>query len=194
MVDTNEAYKPSQHWILLVGLGSLVWARLKMVCLITILGLENNNWFSTLKSLSAAAKLPVISQSKLLSTRHRVNFTVLKIGRGMSPSQSQNVLIARNHLSQSPRVGKPLRASSPSKKTSRSPRQHGIPVKALAMTKSRLPIVESICADPSKWHIEQIFVDLEKHCRGKTDVKRCGAKISRYRHAMVVPTFTGIER
>ena len=25
MVDTNEAYKPSQRWILLVGLGTLVW-------------------------------------------------------------------------------------------------------------------------------------------------------------------------
>ena len=71
MVDTNEAYKPSQRWILLVGLGSLVWARLKTVCLTTILDLENNNCFPTLKSLSAAAKLPVISQSKLLSTRQR---------------------------------------------------------------------------------------------------------------------------
>ena len=69
MVNTNEAYKPSQRWILLVGLGSLVWAQLKTVCLTTILGLENNNCFPTLKSLPAAARLPVISQSKLLSTR-----------------------------------------------------------------------------------------------------------------------------
>ena len=37
----------------------------------TILGLENNNCFSTLKSLPAAARLPVIFQSKLLSTRQR---------------------------------------------------------------------------------------------------------------------------
>ena len=43
MVDTNEACKPSQRWILIVGLGFLVWARLKTVCLIMILGLENNN-------------------------------------------------------------------------------------------------------------------------------------------------------
>ena len=71
MVDTNEAYKPSQRWILLVGLGSLVWARLKTVYLTTILGLENNNCFPTLESLPAAARLPVFSQSKLLSTRHR---------------------------------------------------------------------------------------------------------------------------
>ena len=71
MVDTNEAYKPSQCWILLVGLGSLVWARLKTVCLITILGLENNNCFPTLKSLPAVARLPVISQSKFLSTGQR---------------------------------------------------------------------------------------------------------------------------
>ena len=43
VVDTNEACKPSQRWILLVGLGSLVWAQLKTVCLIMILVLENNN-------------------------------------------------------------------------------------------------------------------------------------------------------
>ena len=71
MVDTNKAYKPSQRWILLVGLGSLVWARLKTVCLTTILGLENNKCFPTLKSLPAVARLPVISQSRLLSTRQR---------------------------------------------------------------------------------------------------------------------------
>ena len=71
MVDTNEAYKPSQRWILLIGLGSLVWARLKTVCLTTILGLENNNCFPTLKSLPAVARLLVIFQSKLLSTRQR---------------------------------------------------------------------------------------------------------------------------
>ena len=123
-----------------------------------------------------------------------VNFTIPKIGRGMSPSQSRSVLIARNHLSQSPRVGKPLRALSPSKKTSRSPRRRGIPMKAFALTKSRLPIVESSYADPSEWHIEQIFVDLEEHCRGRTNVKKCGAKIVRYRHGVAAPTFTGIER
>ena len=76
MVDTNEAYKPSQRWILLVGLGSLVWARLKTVYLTTILGLENNNSFPTLKSLPAAARLPVISQSKLLSTRQRCRLQI----------------------------------------------------------------------------------------------------------------------
>ena len=48
-----------------------MWARLKTVCLTTILGLENNNCFPTLESLPAAARLPVIFQSKLLSTRHR---------------------------------------------------------------------------------------------------------------------------
>ena len=49
-----------------------MWARLKTVCLTTILGLENNSCFSILESLPAAARLPVISQSKLLSTRQRL--------------------------------------------------------------------------------------------------------------------------
>ena len=124
----------------------------------------------------------------------RVNFTLLKIGRGISPSQSRSVWIARNHLNQSPRVGMPLRTSSPSKKTSRSPRRRGIPLKALALTRSGLPLVESSCVDPSEWHIERIFVDLEEHCRGRTDVKRCGAKIARYRRAVAAPTFTALER
>ena len=34
MAHTNKAYKPSQYWILLVGLGSLVWRRLKRVCFV----------------------------------------------------------------------------------------------------------------------------------------------------------------
>ena len=123
-----------------------------------------------------------------------MNFTVPKIGRGMSPSQSRSVLIARNHLSHSPRVGKPLRVSSPSKRTSRLPRRRGIPIKALALTKSGLPVVESSCANPFEWHIERIIVDLEEHCRGRNNVKRCGAKIAQYRRAMVAPTFTRIER
>ena len=37
-MDTNEACKPSQYWILLVGHGSLVWTRLKMVCFYYDLG------------------------------------------------------------------------------------------------------------------------------------------------------------
>ena len=38
MVNTNEVYKPSQHWILLIGLGSLVWIRLKKICYVYDLG------------------------------------------------------------------------------------------------------------------------------------------------------------
>ena len=38
MVDINEACKPSQRWILLIGLGSLVWTRLKTVCFVYDLG------------------------------------------------------------------------------------------------------------------------------------------------------------
>ena len=67
-------------------------------------------------------------------------------------------------------------------------------MKALALTKSVLPVVESSCADPSEWHIERIFVDWKGHCRGKTDVKRCSTKIARYRRAVAAPTFTGFER
>ena len=64
----------------------------------------------------------------------------------------------------------------------------------IALTKSGLPIVESSCADPSEWHIERIFVDSKEHCKDRTDVKRCGAKIAQYQRAMAAPTFTEIER
>ena len=91
MVDTNEACKPSQRWILLVGLGSLVWARLKTVCLITILGLKNNNCFPTLKSLPAAARFPVISQSKFLSTGHCLDVAYVKGMSGMDKRHDEHV-------------------------------------------------------------------------------------------------------
>ena len=110
----------------------------------------------------------------------------------MSPSQSRSVLIAQNHLSQSSCVGKPLKASSPFKKTSRSPKRPGIPIKAFAMTKSGLLVVESSCANPSEWHIKRISVDSDEHCKGRIDVKRCGVKIARHRRAVAVPTFIGI--
>ena len=97
MVDTNEAYKPSQCWILLVGLGSLVWARLKTVYLTTILGLENNNSFPTLKSLPAAARLPVIFQSKLLSTRQRPSAPL-----GKRPASEPNEAGAQLALAREP--------------------------------------------------------------------------------------------
>ena len=37
-------------------------------------------------------------------------------------------------------------------------------------------------------------MDSEEHCRGRTNAKRCGAKIARYRRAVAAPTFTGFER
>ena len=38
VVDTNEAYKPSQHWIL-VGFGFFLWTWLKMICFVYDLGI-----------------------------------------------------------------------------------------------------------------------------------------------------------
>ena len=97
MVDTNEAYKPSQRWILLVGLGTLVWARLKTVYLTMILDLENNNSFPTLKSLPTAARLSVISQSKLLSIRQLCRSTLntdigMLVGGDLMQSAMTNLL------------------------------------------------------------------------------------------------------
>ena len=38
VVDINEACKPFQQWILLVGLRFLVWIQLKTVCFVYDLG------------------------------------------------------------------------------------------------------------------------------------------------------------
>ena len=38
MVNTNEACKPSEHWILLVGFGYLVWIWLKIIYFVYNLG------------------------------------------------------------------------------------------------------------------------------------------------------------
>ena len=70
-----------------------MWAWLKTVCLTTILGLENNNCFPTLKSLPTAAKLPVISQNKLLSTRQRAAVATV-IGGGRETEE--NVVLEVN--------------------------------------------------------------------------------------------------
>ena len=48
--------------------------------------------------------------------------------------------------------------------------------------------------DPTDWHIERIKMDSLEYCCGRSDGKKCGAKIARYRRAVAAPTFTGIER
>ena len=37
-------------------------------------------------------------------------------------------------------------------------------------------------------------MDSEEHCRGRSDARKCGAKITHYRRAVATPTFTEIEK
>ena len=70
-----------------------MWARLKTVCLTTIFGLENDNCFPTLKSLPAAARLSVIFQSKLFSTRQCAAVAMMI---GGEKEIEENVLVGVN--------------------------------------------------------------------------------------------------
>ena len=56
------------------------------------------------------------------------------------------------------------------------------------------PILESAYADPSQWKIEQISLESIDMYRRRFGGKRCNAKIVKYRHAIIAPTFTKIEK
>ena len=129
------------------------------------------------------------------SHRHdRVNFSIPKLGMGMSPAQARSSVNAKSSIPQPLHLRKTSRVLSPSWRLSRSPSQRGSPGRPLALTKNGLQISESPCADPTDWHIERIEMDSLEHCRGQSDGKKCGAKIARYRRAVAPPTFMGIER
>ena len=125
------------------------------------------------------------------SHRHnRVNSSVPKLGKGMSPTQARSIMTAKNSLSQPLPIKKTSRILSPLRRLSRSPSQQGSFVWPLALTKNRLQISKSPCADPTKWHIERIEMDSQEHCHGRSDGKKCRAKIARYRRVVAAPTFT----
>ena len=58
MVDTNKACKLSLRWILLVGLGSLVWTRLKTVCFVYDLGFEVQLLISNSQVITSSNQTP----------------------------------------------------------------------------------------------------------------------------------------
>ena len=103
-------------------------------------------------------------------------------------------MTAKSSIPQPLPLRKTSRVLSPLWRLSRSPSQRGSPGRPLVLTKNGLQISESPCADPTDWHIERIEMDSLEHCRGQSDGKKCGAKIARYRRAVVAPTFTGMER
>ena len=75
MVDTNEACKPSQRWILLVGLGFLVWTWLKTVCFGYDLGFEVQQLILNSQVITNNSQTPRDSpkQTPLNSTRLMMN-------------------------------------------------------------------------------------------------------------------------
>ena len=58
MVDTNKACKPSQRWILLVGLGSLVWTWLKTVCFDYDLGFGKQQLIPNSQIITNSSQIP----------------------------------------------------------------------------------------------------------------------------------------
>jgi hypothetical protein len=117
---------------------------------------------------SAKRKLDLPLGDESDSHRHdRVNFTLPKIGRRMTPGQSRR----RREVSESIMDALPV----------------------IGYTRSNHPVRESIC-DPMAWHLERINPSLKVTCRGHANGKRCAAVIVKYRRPTVAPTFTGIQR
>ena len=100
---------------------------------------------------------------------------------------------AKNSLHQPLPLRKTSKVLSPLRSLSRSPKQQGSLVWPLALMKSGLQISESLCTNPIEWHIERITMDLEEHCCGQSDAKKCGAKIACYRRALATPLLPGLR-
>jgi hypothetical protein len=98
----------------------------------------------------------------------RVNFTVPKLGRHMTPGQSRQRRIVPDIST-------------------------GLPVH-VAFTLSGLPVFESECANPSAWRIERIHGSSLCLCKGQLSNRRCNAKIAKYKRPTAAPTFTGIQK
>jgi hypothetical protein len=117
---------------------------------------------------SAKRKLDLLLGDESDSHRHdRVNFSVPKTGRRMTPNQSRRCRGLNESTSDAPAV--------------------------VAYTMGQLPVRESQC-DPMSWRIERISPISAAKCKGHHNGKRCGAKIAKYRRAIPCPTFTGIQR
>ena len=107
--------------------------------------LEGETIFGTTKQ-----KLDLPPRDESDSHRHdQVNYCIPKVGRGMSPAQTQNVISASTILGQSPNSVKSCTPQSMSMKSRRSstaqlPSDHP-PI----LTASGLLVLESACSDPT---------------------------------------------
>ena len=63
-----------------------------------------------------------------------------------------------------------------------------------ALTKSGLPVRESLCSNPMAWRNEWINPSAPNLCRRQFGGKCCGYRIAKYKQSTVAPTFTGIQR
>jgi hypothetical protein len=105
---------------------------------------------------SAKRKLDLPPGDDSDSHRHdRVNFTVPKIGRHMTPRQSSR----QRSVSESSGDGAAV----------------------TALTKSGLLVRESLCSNPMAWRIERINPSAPDLCRGQFGGKRCGYRIAKYK-------------
>jgi hypothetical protein len=117
---------------------------------------------------SAKRKLDLPPGDDSDSHRHdRVNSTLPKIGRKMTPGQS----CRHRGLDESTGDAEPV----------------------VAFTRSLLPVRESEC-DSMSWRIERISPTSAAKYKGHHNGKHCGAKIAKYRRVIPCPTFTGIQR
>jgi len=143
---------------------------------------------------SAKRKLDLPLGDASDSHRHdRINFTIPKIGKGLSPADSKRVSASSTHsiLSSTPGKSSSTLYESQHLKKSTTPIWKGTDISVV--TKRGLPISESTYSNPMNWQIERIPHDSLEQCQGHHESKKCTTKIARYRCAIAALTFTGIE-
>ena len=99
------------------------------------------------------------------SHRHdRVNYSIPKLGKGLSPSQSRGVVELMNGT----HIGNFVNPKTPKSSA----------VAEVVCTKKDLSILKSPCSNPMAWRIERIFADALDLCTSHfANGSKCNAKL-----------------
>ena len=125
---------------------------------------------------------------------NRVNYSIPMLRKGMSLGQAWIALkiSSKSNDSQSPvrsSISFSIFTRSISRLSLGSDGGH-----SSVLTSNGLLVLESVCFDCTRWHIERISSHTSKICRGCFEGRRCTTKIANYRQEIAASTFTRVER